>query len=441
MKKNGIVSLIMITFLMFFVAGCGYTSSELSPAFETENISKIAFKFGPLEELEVPSEDTEEITEWLETFKIGDIVKRREELPPGTNSVSVRIEYLDGTIVENGLSTIKVDNKEYYLIHADAPDCYMKMYDDVGTSEYSSRNSEMVAKNFLFYLFTSVPGRYEAYEKVTEGKYDPINRDEAFLESDYSVPYTNHYKNRATENCLQNMENWGYFTLVDYLAAQAESQVRLANVSLTSAEDVSGDRDAKGYYYRATLTNEKDGVIEEFTIQGSVGVENMLNGWKVTDFLLSDAEALSIYITGENVYRHGYVAKVTEIEHTPVETPDWGVTLTVKNVTSKGLTLVCEQSGGESIGELFSGSSYSLSRYVEGNWEMIEYLPKDTEVAWTDEAWIIPLEDTVEWDVNWEWLYGELVPGKYRMLKPVMNLAGPGDFTTAMHFVEFDVAE
>ena len=63
-----------------------------TPAFETENISKIAFKFGPLEEVEVPSEDLEEITEWLETFKIGDRVKRREELPPGTNSVSVRIE-------------------------------------------------------------------------------------------------------------------------------------------------------------------------------------------------------------------------------------------------------------------------------------------------------------------------------------------------------------
>lgn len=124
-----------------------------------------------------------------------------------------------------------------------------------------------------------------------------------------------------------------------------------------------------------------------------------------------------------------------------IETPDFGITLTVKNVTSKGLTLVCEQSGGESIGELFSGSSYSLSRYVEGNWETLEYLPKDTEIAWTDEAWIIPLEDTVEWEVNWEWMYGELVPGKYRMSKPVMNLAGPGDFNTAMHFVEFDVAE
>ena len=102
-----------------------------TPAFETENISKIAFQFGPLEEVEVPSEDLEEMTEWLETFKIGDRVKRREELPPGTNSVSVRIEYSDGTIVENGLSTIKLDKKEYHLIYSDAPQAYWCLYHSI----------------------------------------------------------------------------------------------------------------------------------------------------------------------------------------------------------------------------------------------------------------------------------------------------------------------
>lgn len=102
-----------------------------APAFEINNISKIAFKFGPLEEVEVPSEDLEEITEWLETFKIGDRVKRREELPPGTNSVSVRIEYSDDTIVENGLSTIKLDKKEYHLIYADAPKAYWRLYHSI----------------------------------------------------------------------------------------------------------------------------------------------------------------------------------------------------------------------------------------------------------------------------------------------------------------------
>ena len=102
------------------------------PAFETDNISKIWFKFGPLEEVEVPSEDLEEITVWLGTFKIGDRIKRREKQSPGTNSVSVRIEYLDGTIVENGISTIKLDKKEYHLIYSDASDAYWRLYRSIG---------------------------------------------------------------------------------------------------------------------------------------------------------------------------------------------------------------------------------------------------------------------------------------------------------------------
>lgn len=186
------------------------------------------------------------------------------------------------------------------------------------TSEYSTINSEMAVRNFLYFVFNSIPGRYEAYEEATGGKYDPVNHDEAFLESDYSFAYTNHYKDRATDNCLQNMEHFGYFTLVDYLAAQTGSQVRLVNVSLTSAEDVSGDKDAKGYFYTAYLTNEKDGKTDEFTVQGSIGVANMLNGWKITDFLLSDTEALSMYITGDNVYYLGY--ELTDEQVQPQET-------------------------------------------------------------------------------------------------------------------------
>ena len=127
MKKEILISLICL----LFICGCGFETNESSPVFEAKNISKIAFKFGPLEEVEVPSEDLEEITEWLDTFKIGDRVKRREKLPPGTNSVSVRIEYLDGAIIENGLSTIKIDKKEYHLIYSDAPEVYWRLYHSV----------------------------------------------------------------------------------------------------------------------------------------------------------------------------------------------------------------------------------------------------------------------------------------------------------------------
>lgn len=170
---------------------------------------------------------------------------------------------------------------------------------------YSPVSSELACKNFMYYMFTSISGRYEAYEEATGGKYDPLNRDEAFLESEYSAAYVNHYKDRVTENCLQNLENWGYFTLVDYHAAKADTQVRFVNAALTESEETKGEKNDKKYLYTATLECEKDGEIEEFTVQGQIGVTNQINGWKVYDFILSDTEALSMYITGESVHRFG----------------------------------------------------------------------------------------------------------------------------------------
>ena len=99
--------------------------------FQTADISKIIFKIGPAEEFEVSDEDMDDIIKWLSTFKAGEKVKSKE-IEPGSNSISIRIEYLDGSFVENGLSTIMIDNKEYYLESADAPDAYLRLYNHVG---------------------------------------------------------------------------------------------------------------------------------------------------------------------------------------------------------------------------------------------------------------------------------------------------------------------
>ena len=276
--------------------------------------------------------------------------------------------------------------------------------------------------------------------EATGGKYNPNNRDEMFLESDYSAVYLNNYKDRATENCLQNMENSGYFTLVDYFAAQAGSQVRFENAVLTPGDEVNGDKDVEHYLYTAKLTNEKDGDIKEFTVQGSITVANMLNGWKVTDFMLNDSQALSMYITGENVYRQGYTAEVTQIENEPAQNPDWGVTLTAKEVTSNGLTIICSQNDGNLEGDLYSSSFYYISKYVDGEWKDVEYILPENEIAWTDGAWEIPKVGTVEWEVNWEALYGELPEGQYRIGKRIMY-SEPRNLETALYYAEFSIGD
>ena len=117
----------------------------------------------------------------------------------------------------------------------------------------------------------------------------------------------------------------------------------------------------------------------------------------------------------------------------------WGVILTAENITSTGVTIRCMQSGGELTGELQTGSWYILETWTrEYGWKELPYVI-DGEIGWTSEAWLIPKNATCEWEVDWEWLYGEVPSGKYRIGKSIMDFRGSGNFDTAIYFAEFEI--
>lgn len=140
------------------------------------------------------------------------------------------------------------------------------------------------------------------------------------------------------------------------------------------------------------------------------------------------------------------VGKVTisgreyEFDENGVLIPDpWGIELTAEDVTAKSLTIVCTQSGVIGFGELFSGSYYTIERKKYGKWEPVEYLPQEYDIGWTDEGWIINENDSVRWKTNWEWLYGELPSGKYRIGKEIIGWRKPGDFDKKMYYAYFEI--
>ena len=67
----------------------------------------------------------------------------------------------------------------------------------------------------------------------------------------------------------------------------------------------------------------------------------------------------------------------------------------------------------------------------------VEYIPHEYDVGWTDEAWIIQKENTTMWNVIWEWLYGELPAGEYRIGKEIMNFRGTGDYDKEIVYADF----
>ena len=121
------------------------------------------------------------------------------------------------------------------------------------------------------------------------------------------------------------------------------------------------------------------------------------------------------------------------------EKVNWGITLTAKDVTPKGMTLVCSQSGGEITGELQCGSDYSLLVDANGVWNAVPYLVD--EVAWTAEAYCLPLDGSIEFEINWERFYGELPAGTYRIVKGFMDFRDTGDYDSSTFYADFKIHE
>ena len=119
---------------------------------------------------------------------------------------------------------------------------------------------------------------------------------------------------------------------------------------------------------------------------------------------------------------------------------EWCVSLEAVNVTPKGLTIACHQMGGV-FTELSTGTYYVIQRLENEGFVDVEYLPQENDIAWTSEAWIIHRDATTTWDVDWEWLYGELPVGEYRIGKEIMNFRSPGDFEKEMIYAHFKISE
>lgn len=128
----------------------------------------------------------------------------------------------------------------------------------------------------------------------------------------------------------------------------------------------------------------------------------------------------------------------------PEEERTWNLEMAVSDVTPSGLTVEFIQHGpfvGYDRAELHFGSEYSLEKWTGTNWEPVEMLPQEHEVAWTTEAYLINRNATTIQRIDWEWLYGELPPGRYMLGKSVDLFRGTGDSEINMFWAEFTIGD
>ena len=120
--------------------------------------------------------------------------------------------------------------------------------------------------------------------------------------------------------------------------------------------------------------------------------------------------------------------------------PDWGLTLSVKNVSSTGLTLVVTQSGGNPSGELMTGEPYRLITLVDETWQVVEELPLPDGVdgrGFNSIGYLIQKDETREFDIDWNWIFGELPTGTYRLIKEFIDIRENANYDPFEYWVEF----
>ena len=113
-----------------------------------------------------------------------------------------------------------------------------------------------------------------------------------------------------------------------------------------------------------------------------------------------------------------------------------GITVSAKKVTAKGLVLACKQDGTEPSGDLITDDGFFLERKTESGWEGVR---TKHDPIWTMTGIGIPLSKTTEISINWEYYYGELPAGTYRIGKKFLDQKGPGDYTEETLWAAFEI--
>lgn len=124
--------------------------------------------------------------------------------------------------------------------------------------------------------------------------------------------------------------------------------------------------------------------------------------------------------------------------HNMINGDEWGLNLYADDITPTGLTLKIEQFGGNPSGELQTGTAYILETTVNDEWQAVETITGQP-LVWNDLAYMIKKNDITEMNLDWQYSYGELKPGFYRLKKEIMDFKGAGDYDKEIYLVHFTI--
>ena len=126
-------------------------------------------------------------------------------------------------------------------------------------------------------------------------------------------------------------------------------------------------------------------------------------------------------------------------QYTPEsEDIDIGVSMDLSHITPAGAIIHFYRFDTGDALELSYGEGYILEKENAGKWEEVPQVGENA--GFIDIAYIIPENETCEIKTNWEWLYGALSPGTYRIKKTVTE-GGEGKYKNHELAAQFMIAD
>ena len=118
--------------------------------------------------------------------------------------------------------------------------------------------------------------------------------------------------------------------------------------------------------------------------------------------------------------------------------PEAGVTVTLRDISNIGASIVIRREDEDAGTEVTYGDAYILQRRIEGEWQDAETIIDD--YGFTMIGHTVGCGEEVSNFYKWDWLYGVLEPGEYRMVYDVFRKTeGAGSAQKYREYIPFQL--
>ena len=239
------------------------------------------------------------------------------------------------------------------------------------------------------------PGPYgEISVKLSDGwKYELADIDSGKIDYGPAGQYGIRF---YPENAKEGYIDLFYIDVFGVCGTELEEE----NITLAGVEAQKGTYDNDDYWSFIIFKGEKERL---------VAIANQVDDWSKED--MAQAEQILDTLEWDTNKKTGCAF----IDSSESYNDKLGVYFSLKNITATGATMVVQQYDSDVKDEISYSEYYKLEIEKSGKWEEATTVADD--YAFSDIAYILDKDSTVEEQISWENIYGELMPGNYRIIK------------------------